>query len=61
MWHDLFAAIALMLVFEGIMPFLNPQHFRRTLIGVARLRDHTLRVAGLAAMVAGVLLLYAVR
>ena len=61
MWHDLFAAVALMLVFEGIMPFVDPQRYRISLQRAARLGDHTLRGAGLVAMVAGVVLLYAVR
>ena len=61
MWHDLFAAIALMLVFEGIMPFLDPERFRRTLLGAARLRAATLRAVGLLSMLIGVLLLYAAR
>lgn len=61
MWHDLFAAIALVLVFEGIMPFLNPRRFRQTLLTAAQLSDLTLRKLGFAAMAAGVLLLYLVR
>jgi len=58
---DLFAAFALMLVFEGIMPFLDPVRFRRTLLTVAGQDDRNLRVVGLLCMLAGVGLLYAVR
>lgn len=61
MWHDLFAAVALMLVFEGIMPFVDPQRFRISLQRAAQLGDLTLRGAGLLAMVVGVIVLYAVR
>ena len=50
-----------MLVFEGIMPFLDPERFRRTLLGAARLRAATLRAVGLLSMLIGVLLLYAAR
>ena len=57
MAHDFFSALALMLVFEGIMPFLNPQHFRRAMLGVASLNDKTLRSLGLVAMVVGVVVL----
>jgi uncharacterized protein len=58
---DLFAALALMLVFEGIMPFLDPARFRRTLLTVAGQDDRSLRVVGLLSMLAGVVLLYAIR
>lgn len=61
MLTDLFAAFALMLVFEGIMPFLDPARFRRTLLTTARQEDHSLRMVGLISMVAGVVLLYVVR
>jgi uncharacterized protein YjeT (DUF2065 family) len=57
---DLLTAFALMMVFEGIMPFLNPSRFRRTLVSAARLDDRSLRVAGLVCMIGGVVLLYAV-
>jgi uncharacterized protein len=57
MAHDFFTALALMLVFEGIMPFLNPQHFRRAMLGAASLNDKTLRSLGLLAMVVGVIVL----
>ena len=61
MWHDILAAVALMLVFEGMMPFLNPQQFRRTLASVSQMKDATLRIVGLACMLGGVLMLYVVR
>ena len=57
MWHDLLVALALMLVLEGIMPFLNPSALRRTLVQILRLNDGTLRFAGLTCMLVGVLLL----
>lgn len=61
MWQDFLSALALMLVFEGIMPFLNPQHFRRGLLMAAGLNDATLRGLGLAGMVVGVVILYVLR
>ena len=30
-WNDLFAAVALMLIFEGILPFINPDRYRKML------------------------------
>ena len=55
------SAVGLMLVMEGIMPFLSPRSFRRTLAAVVQADDRTLRVVGLFSMFAGVALLYFVR
>jgi hypothetical protein len=60
-WADLFAAFALYLVLEGVLPFLNPQVLKRVLTTMATLSDRQLRLWGLASMAAGVLLLYLVR
>ena len=60
-WSDLWAAFALYLVLEGLMPFANPGGMKRTLAQLSQLDDRTLRVAGLVSMVAGAALLYFVR
>ncbi|MDY6994824.1 MAG: DUF2065 domain-containing protein [Pseudomonadota bacterium] len=60
MWEALGTALALVLVIEGIMPFLNPSGFRRTLRLIIDMDDKTLRVIGLLSMAFGVLLLYLV-
>jgi uncharacterized protein YjeT (DUF2065 family) len=57
----IFSALGIMLVLEGLMPFLSPRGFRRTLAAVTQSDDRTLRIAGLASMLAGVLLLYLAR
>ena len=61
MWHDLLVALALLLVIEGIVPFLNPQAMRRAMLALAKMNDGALRFAGLTVMVVGCLLLYVVR
>jgi hypothetical protein len=61
MWHELLAAFGLMLVLEGILPFLNPGALRQTLLRMARLEDRILRIAGLASMGLGLLVLYLFR
>ena len=58
MWHDLVVALSLMLVIEGVMPFLAPDALRRMLLEVSRQDNRSLRIAGLASMVGGVGLLY---
>jgi uncharacterized protein YjeT (DUF2065 family) len=60
-WGDLLAALALVLVIEGMLPFANPQSLRRMLETVSRLDDRTLRITGLVSMLCGVLILYMVR
>lgn len=60
MWTDILTALALVLVIEGIMPFLNPAAMRRMMVMVAQMDDKTLRVVGLTSMISGVLLLYLV-
>jgi uncharacterized protein YjeT (DUF2065 family) len=60
-WSDLLAALALVLVLEGMVPFLNPQSLRRMLEMVSQLDDTTLRITGLVSMLFGVVMLYIVR
>lgn len=61
MWNDLLAAIALVLVIEGVAPSLNPGGLRQALQQIANMPDRTLRAIGLVCMIAGALLLYIVR
>ncbi|MET0499356.1 MAG: DUF2065 domain-containing protein [Steroidobacteraceae bacterium] len=60
-WSDLLGAFALYLMLEGILPFVNPQAMKRVMLSFANLADRHLRVWGFASMLAGVILLYAVR
>lgn len=60
MWRDLGAALALVLVLEGILPFANPDGVRRALAAIDRMSDSQLRAAGLSAMLIGLLLLFLV-
>ena len=58
MWHDFSAALALVLVLEGLLPFASPGAIRRTLETINQLSDNQLRGSGLASMLLGLLLLY---
>ncbi|PCI23087.1 MAG: hypothetical protein COB62_00420 [Piscirickettsiaceae bacterium] len=60
-WQELFAAIALVLVLEGIIPFLSPVSLRKTYQRLVEMNDQTIRISGLVSMIAGVLLLTLVR
>lgn len=61
MLQDLLSAVALLLIIEGILPFLSPSTTRRTLFQIVQQNDKTLRLTGLATMVVGVILLYFIR
>lgn len=61
MWNELLVAIALVLVFEGIIPFLAPQKFRQALAQLCQLPDQALRIIGLVSMTIGIIFLYLLR
>ena len=58
MWDDLIRAVALVLVIEGMLPFLSPDGWRQAMIQAGRLPDRTLRAVGFVSMFIGVLILY---
>lgn len=58
MWEQFGIALALVLVIEGVIPFLNPERFRETLRMVSEMEDKTIRVIGFTSMMCGVILLY---
>jgi uncharacterized protein YjeT (DUF2065 family) len=60
-WNDLWAACALYLVLEGVLPFANPGGAKRTLFALSQMEERTLRRIGLASMIGGAFLLYFVR
>ena len=58
MWHDLGIALCLVLVIEGIIPFVYPKRWKEMVVVVAEIDDKTLRVVGFVSMVTGTGLLY---
>jgi uncharacterized protein len=58
MWHELLVAFCLMLVLEGIVPFLYPGRWRSLVAALAQIDNNKLRMIGLASMIVGTLLLY---
>lgn len=53
-----FAALALMLVIEGILPFTAPQLWRETFAKLIAMSDGQIRFAGLSSMMIGLVILY---
>ena len=58
MWNELWIALALLLILEGVFPFLSPEMVRKALAAIHQLTDSQLRFAGLTSMLTGVVLLY---
>ncbi|MGQ9425055.1 DUF2065 domain-containing protein [Gilvimarinus sp. F26214L] len=58
MWKELLQALCLVLVLEGITPFLYPRRWRQLAARLASIDDGSLRWLGFASMVIGVGLLY---
>ena len=50
-------ALALMLVFEGLLPFLSPTAWRQVFERALRLSDGQIRFIGLSSTLAGLLML----
>ena len=61
MWSELLGALGLLLVVEGVLPFLSPGRFRRALLNFAAAEDRVMRWMGLACMIGGLLILNAVK
>jgi len=60
-WQDLFSALALVLILEGVLPFISPNALRNTYKRITEMDDATVRMSGLVSMIAGVALLAFVR
>jgi uncharacterized protein YjeT (DUF2065 family) len=60
-WNDLFAALALVLIIEGIMPFANPTGVRRACALLTQMDDAYLRLGGIVSMLIGAVGLWLVR
>jgi uncharacterized protein len=58
MWQELGIALCLVLVLEGILPFLYPQRWRSALEQLALLSDRQIRIMGLSSMLLGTIALY---
>ena len=60
MGKSLLTAFALMLVIEGVLPFVAPTAWRETFLRLAQMADGQIRFIGLTSMLIGVVLLFVV-
>jgi len=61
MWEEFGKALCLMLVLEGIIPFLYPGRWRQLVATLAIVEDRQLRLMGLVSMLLGTGLLYIIK
>ncbi len=61
MWVDLVEAVCLVLVLEGILPFLYPSRWRQAVATLATINDRQLRIVGLVSMLVGVAVLFLIK
>lgn len=57
MLETLLVALGLMLVVEGLLPFLSPRIWRQTFLRITQMADGQLRFMGLTSMLVGLLIL----
>ena len=60
-WTEILTALALVLVIEGMLPFVRPNRYKQLVAQIVRLSDNQLRIFGLSSMIIGILLLFFVR
>ena len=61
MLGEILTAICLVLVLEGILPFLSPEGYKNAMRSMLDLDNSRVRIVGLCSMIAGVVLLTIVR
>ena len=57
-WDIALSAVALMLIAEGLLPFLSPASWRRVFEKAMQMSDGQLRFLGLTSMLAGLAMLF---
>lgn len=61
MWPDVLTALGLLMVLEGVLPFLSPRRFRQALLNFAAVEDRHMRIIGLILLLGGMLIVHAVK
>ena len=60
MWQEVGIAFSMLLVIEGIIPFLYPQRWKNMAQTLAQIDNRSMRIMGLVSMLLGTGLLYLV-
>lgn len=59
--HSLIVTFALLLVLEGVMPFLAPNRWRETVLRICKFSDGQIRFLGFGAILVGLILMQVVK
>lgn len=60
-WEDLWRALALVMVIEGLFPFIAPQRWRQAMLQVSQTEPRVLRAIAGGVMITGLFLLQLLR
>lgn len=58
---ELWIGLALVLVFEGLLPAVSPRLYRKMVLNMIHMDSRSLRIAGLISMVSGAVWLYLIK
>lgn len=61
MWEDLLRALALVMIIEGLMPFLAPERWREMILQVTTVDTRGLRIFGGVLITVGLVSLHLLR
>ncbi len=61
MWETILAALALMMVFEGILPFISPSAMRKAILQMLQMSDNALRLVGAISILSGLAIILMIK
>lgn len=61
MWQELGVALCLVMIIEGIIPFLYPARWKQMALSLADVDERTMRIVGFISMITGTGLLYVIK
>ncbi|SVB90880.1 uncharacterized protein METZ01_LOCUS243734 [marine metagenome] len=56
-FKELFIAISLVLILEGLLPFISPSLFKRITLQISEINESSIRIMGLCLIILGVLII----
>lgn len=56
-FNELFIAISLVLILEGLLPFISPSLFKRITLQILEINESSIRIMGLFLIILGVLII----
>lgn len=61
MANQLLTALALVLIIEGLLPFLSPRLWQKTMQDLSQINPRTVRIGGVVSMLIGAIMLNVLR